>query len=428
MLTTDHDLRASEIQQLASADAMAGLFTALGYDTSQRIVQVPDAMGFPEALAREVVHMERMASHDDNALQVYLVELKHVTVALTQMIARVLKNRAGSFLFALTTRDYEDIDFVLFESLVPEHSKGNKFSSPQVVIRPRILSVDRHNPDAVSLRVLRRFSYTEIDAYYQWSLFDIPKIISQSMLSQKKLIATLDLEEKYVEQSLVCIVPYSDGEEYQTPKDISLGYILSIINSNLASFYFAKKIIGDSLGGGLIHATPGSQGLLPVRLIKFSTPAISRTDLKKQFQVLISNQKTQILLDFIGDRLSATPEQSDVVHDLLAHLAEQMIDLNKQKQSEMKRFLGWLEGLLKVNVDEMTGKSKLRNYIGNYQKGESEVSQAELEDIFYKNRNKLGISRSDARPMAKIRDEYEKSLAVLRPLKSRLAWTDGLID
>jgi hypothetical protein len=168
MLTTDYDLKQSELQQIASADAVVGLFTALGYDTSQRIVQVPAAMGFPEPLAREVVHMERIATHDDNALQVYLVELKHVTVALTQAIARVLKSRAGLFLFALTTRDYEDIDFVLFESLVPEHSKGSKLSSPQVVIRPRILSVDRRNPDAVSLRVLRRFSYTEMDAYYQW--------------------------------------------------------------------------------------------------------------------------------------------------------------------------------------------------------------------------------------------------------------------
>ena len=30
-------------------------------------------------------------------------------------------------------------------------------------------------------------------------------------------------------------------------------------------------------------------------------------------------------------RLSAQPEQSDVVHDLLAHLAGQMIEMNKEK-------------------------------------------------------------------------------------------------
>ena len=30
--------------------------------------------------------------------------------------------------------------------------------------------------------------------------------------------------------------------------------------------------------------------------------------------------------------------------------------------------------------------------------------------------------------MAKLREEYEKSLAILRPIKSALAWTDGVID
>lgn len=35
-------------------------------------------------------------------------------------------------------------------------------------------------------------------------------------------------------------------------------------------------------------------------------------------------------------------EQSDVVHDLLAHLAEQMIEMSKQKQAGVKRFLEWL--------------------------------------------------------------------------------------
>jgi hypothetical protein len=42
--------------------------------------------------------------------------------------------------------------------------------------------------------------------------------------------------------------------------------------------------------------------------------------------------------------------------------------------------------------------------------------------------HKLGISLSDERGMAKLRGEYEKSLAVLRPLKERLRWTDGVID
>jgi len=39
-------------------------------------------------------------------------------------------------------------------------------------------------------------------------------------------------------------------------------------------------------------------------------------------------------------------EKSDVVHDLLAFLAEQMLEMNKQKQQEIKGFLGWLEGFV----------------------------------------------------------------------------------
>jgi len=79
-------------------------------------------------------------------------------------------------------------------------------------------------------------------------------------------------------------------------------------------------------------------------------------------------------------------------------------------------------------MNDLTGKSKLKNYLGNYQKSEPELTFGELEDILYKNKGKLGISLSDARFMAKLRDEYEASLAVLRPLKSALAWTDGVID
>ena len=59
MLSSDYDLKKSDIQQLSGADAVTGLFTALGYDTGLRISQTTTAMGFPEALAREVTCIER---------------------------------------------------------------------------------------------------------------------------------------------------------------------------------------------------------------------------------------------------------------------------------------------------------------------------------------------------------------------------------
>lgn len=41
----------------------------------------------------------------------------------------------------------------------------------------------------------------------------------------------------------------------------------------------------------------------------------------------------------------AEKEKSDVVHDVLAFLAEQLIEMNKTKQAEIKGFLSWLEGI-----------------------------------------------------------------------------------
>ena len=129
------------------------------------------------------------------------------------------------------------------------------------------------------------------------------------------------------------------------------------------------------------------------------------------------------------------PEKSDVVHDFLVFLAEQMIDLNKQKQAEMKRFLGWLESQLsitgkdeKAGIDALSGKTTIQGYIGDYQKGEEEVTFDKIADVLHKNKSKIGANLSDPRFMNNLKTEYEKSLAVLMPIKEKLRKTDWLID
>lgn len=64
-------------------------------------------------------------------------------------------------------------------------------------------------------------------------------------------------------------------------------------------------------------------------------------------------------------------EHSDIVHDFLAYLAEQMIELNKRKPSEMKQFLGWLEAELPIEPDDLghrgiealIDKTRLKNFL-----------------------------------------------------------------
>ena len=47
-------------------------------------------------------------------------------------------------------------------------------------------------------------------------------------------------------------------------------------------------------------------------------------------------------------------EKPDVVHDFLAYLAEQMIEMNKLKQETLKKFKTDLEGILGDNVKKLS--------------------------------------------------------------------------
>jgi hypothetical protein len=111
-----------------------------------------------------------------------------------------------------------------------------------------------------------------------------------------------------------------------------------------------------------------------------------------------------------------------------------MIDLNKRKQAEVKRFLAWLEDKLKIapkadgsnGIDSLTGKSILQNYLGDYQKGAPEIA---WKDFFYRlhqNRGRFGVALANVE--VEIEREYAASLAVLLPIKDQLAKTDALID
>ncbi len=171
--TQDQDLSERDIQQLAGRDAIAAFFGHLGYDTNYRLVQNISALGIGnESLKASITHIERIASQDAGLFEVYLFELRSLTVANTQNLVRNFRDRPGDYLFVLTD-NYERLDFVLVE----RYSAGatqqtDTFSSAlptsRVGVRPRILTVQRRQPDRVSLRVLRRFTYTESDCIAQF--------------------------------------------------------------------------------------------------------------------------------------------------------------------------------------------------------------------------------------------------------------------
>ncbi len=123
--------------------------------------------------------------------------------------------------------------------------------------------------------------------------------------------------------------------------------------------------------------------------------------------------------DALGNFI-AEQEKSDVVHDLLAFLAERMLEMNKQKQQEIRGFIGWLEVYIGAKVDDLTPKTKLQNY--------HEHDYESFLAVLKKNRKKLQIDPARREPAEALRAEFEGSVGKLGPLRERIRLTDELID
>ena len=116
----------------------------------------------------------------------------------------------------------------------------------------------------------------------------------------------------------------------------------------------------------------------------------------------------------------ASQEKSDVVHDLLAFLAERMLEMNKQKQQEIKGFLGWLESYLGAKVEDLTPKTKLQSYY--------EHDYESFLAVLKKNSKKLAIDPARREPAEAMKAEFEGSMGKLLPLREQIRQTDDLID
>lgn len=193
----DKDLRPEHIQSISNASEVAGFFSYLGYNTSERITQSPANLGITnENLLKEIKNTELIANQE-TLLQVYLFELSSVTIANTQALVRVFRNRVGNYLLVLTS-DFSRIDFVLIERILPD-DKTEGIGTKQASIRPRILTVDRLKPTRVDLRVLRRFSYTEVDPIAQYEKLQAAYVVadwSEEFFNNRALFSDYYLLER----------------------------------------------------------------------------------------------------------------------------------------------------------------------------------------------------------------------------------------
>lgn len=110
----------------------------------------------------------------------------------------------------------------------------------------------------------------------------------------------------------------------------------------------------------------------------------------------------------------------DVVHDILAGLAGQMIETNTQKLEETRGFLSWLEREIGAPIDNISNKTTIKEYHEN--------TFDKLIEILKKNGKKLSIDPSRRDFQEKLKKEFDSSSAKLTPLKAKIRATDELID
>jgi hypothetical protein len=207
-------------------------------------------------------------------------------------------------------------------------------------------------------------------------------------------------------------------------------FILAILNSNIISNYLVQ--VGPPKLNNYSRFNANNLNEIPIFSIDFTTHADERERLTQEAIGAYDLDDNTGVLRRVQDVLSTN--QTDVVHDLLAHLAERMIELNKTKQAELKRFLTWLEDKLHIKpkndgstgIDSLTGKTDIQGYLGDYQKGETELSWGDFRYRLHQNRNRFAVSLGDIE--GEIQIAYEQSLTTLLPIKQDLARTDTLID
>jgi len=258
------------------------------------------------------------------------------------------------------------------------------------------------------------------------------------------IIAALDLARHLVDKTVHVVLLREDFCSY------SYKYLLAILNSGLTEYVYND--LAKEEGRAFAQVKIFRVRQLPIRRIEFTTPAAER---ERYVQELVEASDRHLSgaghLDLVAQHLAAG--RSDVVHDLLAHLAEQMIDMNRQKQRHLRAFrldlAGYLDEAQQKKLNRLyTPKKPPRQGIQHYDRRlaayERAVAEAQAQlgslatetlnlDDFWRLdegqwmwvlRQRLGRVGG----MSDLVALHATHRAPLAPLMSRLRRTDDLID
>ena len=237
---------------------------------------------------------------------------------------------------------------------------------------------------------------------------------------------------------------FSNDKTFFIPTDDL--YLLAILNSNAAFFFFHSKL--TFLRGNFLEYRAQTLVNTPIRRIESTTPDDERTRLTDEAITLYTQNRQSDLLTFIKEQLAHEPERGDVVRDVLAYLAEQMSNLQAQRHSAIGDFSLGLSGELtaaeleklhrlwtpstlpKENGDRNARKKReeILDILGPLATQQldfyDDIGQLEERQWLWLLKNKFGL-RSN---MAEIAHVYRKYHPPIAAMDDRLLHTDRLIN
>jgi hypothetical protein len=251
------------------------------------------------------------------------------------------------------------------------------------------------------------------DSVDYFSDFEKPKIIYPVIAKVPRF--TID-NDKFYSNDKTFIIPKNDF------------YLLGILNSKLIWLFLKNicSVLGDQDKGGRLELRSVFMKDLPVRRVSLTTSTERRTsftnEAKEMFRSFTQSADPQPLLVFIEARLAAQPEESDVVHDIIAFLAEQVLEMNKAKNAEIKTFLNFVESEIGASVDTLSNKTLIQEYYSN--------DFTKIVDVLVKNKSKIKVGYNPKSPTNRKNLEawHTDSCGKLKPLMTKIDATDALID
>jgi len=239
-----------------------------------------------------------------------------------------------------------------------------------------------------------------------------------------------------------------------TAPQYALAFLLANINSKLHSHLYTEASAAAGRDD-FRQTTLTALRSLPIRHIEFSTSVAQRRRYadkgRRLHEQFCAKGDFANMSRFVADHLEE--RRTDVVHDVLARLAEQMIAMHKEKQGHQQSFRMDLAGYLDENqlckINRLyTPKKPPKEGIKNYDKRLATYKQAvalaqaqlgplaseilALDDFWRLNqaqwmwllRQRLG----KVADMSELVAVYEQYRAQLAPLMRRIQRTDWLID